>query len=178
MTRAFKLPIVIPAESMDNLLANVMAVANLRKPAGGGDGKICACDVLFQRRDREAVWGEDRELVASKKVATYDMAPEMSAEGIWGHRDQGAGDTAFDVIIVNFRERGHGGPLGQDGADGAGGGDGGRAAGTDLRAIKQGGGSMLITADHGNAEMLIDPADRWAAHGAYDESGAVYFGER
>ena len=46
--------------------------------------------------------GEDRELVPSQKVATYDLAPEMSAEGIARCRRAAVKDTAFDVVIVNF----------------------------------------------------------------------------
>ena len=49
--KAYKLPIVIPAESMDNLLANVMGVCESAESAGGGDGEVCACNVLLQWRD-------------------------------------------------------------------------------------------------------------------------------
>ena len=102
--------------------------------------------------------GEDRALVASKKVATYDLAPEMSAEGIADAVVKAVGDTAFDVVIVNFANAdmvGHSGKMeatvkAVETVD--------TQLGRIYSAVRQRGGSLLVTADHGNAEMLIDPA--------------------
>ena len=102
--------------------------------------------------------GEDRQLVASQKVATYDLAPEMSAVGIADTVIKALTDTAFDVIIVNFANAdmvGHSGKMeptirAVETVD--------AQLGRIYQAIRQHGGSMLITADHGNAELLIDPA--------------------
>jgi 2,3-bisphosphoglycerate-independent phosphoglycerate mutase len=151
--KAYKLPIVIPAESMDNLLANVMGVANLRNLRVAETEKYAHVTYFFNGGIEKPFPGEERELVASQKVATYDLAPEMSAAGI--------ADTvigAFDVIIVNFANAdmvGHSGKMeptvrAVETVD--------AQLGRIYQAIKQHGGSMLITADHGNAEMLIDPA--------------------
>ncbi len=154
----YKLPIVIPAESMDNLLANLMAQANLRNLRVAETEKYAHVTYFFNGGIEKPFGGEDRELVASQKVATYDLAPEMSAAGIADAVVKAVNDTAFDVIIVNFANAdmvGHSGRLeptirAVETVD--------RELGRIYAAVKQYGGSLLVTADHGNAEMLIDPA--------------------
>ena len=156
--KAYKLPIVIPAESMDNLLANVMGVANLRNLRVAETEKYAHVTYFFNGGIEKPFPGEDRQLVASQKVATYDLAPEMSAPGIADTVIKALTDTAFDVIIVNFANAdmvGHSGKMeptirAVETVD--------AQLGRIYQAIRQHGGSMLITADHGNAEMLIDPA--------------------
>jgi 2,3-bisphosphoglycerate-independent phosphoglycerate mutase len=156
--KAYKLPIVIPAESMDNLLANVMGIANLRNLRVAETEKYAHVTYFFNGGIEKPFPGEERELVASQKVATYDLAPEMSAPGIADTVIKALTDTAFDVIIVNFANAdmvGHSGKMeptirAVETVD--------AQLGRIYQAIKQHGGSMLITADHGNAEMLIDPA--------------------
>ena len=155
--KAYKLPIVIPAESMDNLLANVLAVSNLRNLRIAETEKYAHVTYFFNGGIEKPFGGEDRKLVASQKVATYDLAPEMSAPGIADTVIEALTDTAFDVIIVNFANAdmvGHSGKMeptirAVETVD--------RQLGRIYEAIKQHGGSMLITADHGNAELLIDP---------------------
>jgi len=101
--------------------------------------------------------GEERELVQSKKVATYDLAPEMSAEGIADVVCRSINDTAFDVIIVNFANAdmvGHSGKIeptvkAVECID--------FQLSRIYQAVRAHGASWIITADHGNAEMLIDP---------------------
>jgi 2,3-bisphosphoglycerate-independent phosphoglycerate mutase len=154
----FKLPIVIPAESMDNLLANLMSQANLRNLRVAETEKYAHVTYFFNGGIEKPFPGEDRALVASQKVATYDLAPEMSAAGIADAVIKAVNDTAFDVIIVNFANAdmvGHSGKMeptirAVETVD--------MQLGRIYQAIKQRGGSLLVTADHGNAEMLIDPA--------------------
>jgi 2,3-bisphosphoglycerate-independent phosphoglycerate mutase len=153
----FKLPIVIPAESMDNLLAHLMAQANLRNLRVAETEKYAHVTYFFNGGIEKPFGGEDRALVPSQKVATYDLAPEMSAAGIADAVIKAVADTAFDVIIVNFANAdmvGHSGKLeptvrAVETVD--------RELGRIYNAVKQRGGSLLVTADHGNAEMLIDP---------------------
>jgi 2,3-bisphosphoglycerate-independent phosphoglycerate mutase len=153
----FKLPIVIPPESMDNLLANIMAQANLRNLRVAETEKYAHVTYFFNGGIEKPFAGEDRQLVPSQKVATYDLAPEMSAPGIADVVIKALNDTAFDVIIVNFANAdmvGHSGMMeptikAVETVD--------TQLGRIYQAIKQHGGSWLITADHGNAEMLIDP---------------------
>ncbi|HEX4652177.1 MAG TPA: 2,3-bisphosphoglycerate-independent phosphoglycerate mutase [Granulicella sp.] len=153
----FKLPIVIPAESMDNLLANLMAQANLRNLRVAETEKYAHVTYFFNGGIEKPFGGEDRELIPSQKVATYDLAPEMSAAGIADAVAKAVTDTAFDVIIVNFANAdmvGHSGRMeptvkAVEAVD--------FHLGRIYQAVKQYGGSLLVTADHGNAEMLVDP---------------------
>ncbi len=154
----YKLPIVIPAESMDNLLANLMSQANLRNLRVAETEKYAHVTYFFNGGIEKPFPGEDRTLVPSQKVATYDLAPEMSAAGIADAVCKAVNDTAFDVIIVNFANAdmvGHSGMMeptirAVETVD--------AQLGRIYQAVKQRGGSLLVTADHGNAEMLIDPA--------------------
>jgi 2,3-bisphosphoglycerate-independent phosphoglycerate mutase len=153
----FKLPIVIPPESMDNLLANLMSQANLRNLRVAETEKYAHVTYFFNGGIEKPFPGEDRTLIPSQKVATYDLAPEMSAPGIADAVIKAVSDTAFDVIIVNFANAdmvGHSGKMeptirAVETVD--------TQLGRIYQAIKQRGGTLLVTADHGNAEMLIDP---------------------
>jgi 2,3-bisphosphoglycerate-independent phosphoglycerate mutase len=154
----FKLPQVIPPESMDNLLANLMSQANIRNLRVAETEKYAHVTYFFNGGIEKPFPGEDRALVPSQKVATYDLAPEMSAAGIADAVIKAVSDTAFDVIIVNFANAdmvGHSGKMeptirAVETVD--------TQLGRIYNAIKQTGGTLLVTADHGNAEMLIDPA--------------------
>ena len=153
----FKLPIVIPAESMDNLLANLMSQANLRNLRVAETEKYAHVTYFFNGGIEKPFPGEDRALIPSQKVATYDLAPEMSATGIADAVIKAIADTAFDVIIVNFANAdmvGHSGQMeptirAVEIVD--------TQLGRIYQAIRQRSGRLLVTADHGNAEMLIDP---------------------
>ena len=153
----FALPMVIPPESMDNLLANVMGKYELRNLRVAETEKYAHVTYFFNGGIEKPFAGEERELVASKKVATYDLAPEMSAEGIGDIVVRSINDPAFDIIIVNFANAdmvGHSGKIeptvkAVEAVD--------AQLGRIYAAVKQYGASWIITADHGNAEMLIDP---------------------
>ena len=155
--KSFTLPVVIPPESMDNLLAHLMAQANLRNLRVAETEKYAHVTYFFNGGIEKPFAGEDRVLVASQKVATYDLAPEMSAAGIADAVEKAVRDTAFDVIIVNFANAdmvGHSGKVeptiqAVETVD--------RELGRIYNAVRQRGGALLVTADHGNAEMLIDP---------------------
>ncbi len=155
--KLFTLPVVVPPQSMDNLLANLMAQANLRNLRVAETEKYAHVTYFFNGGIEKPFPGEDRILVPSQKVATYDLAPEMSAAGIADVVTKAIADTEFDVIVVNFANAdmvGHSGQLeptirGVETVD--------ACLGRIYQAIRQYGGSMLITADHGNAEMMIDP---------------------
>jgi len=154
----FTLPVVIPPESMDNLLAHLMAQANLRNLRVAETEKYAHVTYFFNGGIEKPFGGEDRALVPSQKVATYDLAPEMSAEGIADAVVKAIHDTAFDVIIVNFANAdmvGHSGQLeptvkAVETVD--------RELGRIYREVRQRGGALLVTADHGNAELMINPA--------------------
>lgn len=152
----FTLPMVILPESMDNLLANVMANNELRNLRVAETEKYAHVTYFFNGGIEKPFAGEEREVVQSQKVATYDLAPEMSARGICDVVLKAIDDTAFDVVVVNFANAdmvGHSGKMeptikGVETVD--------ACLGEIYASLKRNGGSWLITADHGNAEMLID----------------------
>ena len=154
----FALPVVIPPESLDNILANVMAQANLRNLRVAETEKYAHVTYFFNGGVEQAFPGEDRVLVPSPKVATYDLKPEMSAAGIAQAVVKAVEDGTFDVMIVNFANAdmvGHSGKIeptikAVETVD--------ACLGEIEKAVRSKGGAMLITADHGNAEMMIDPA--------------------
>jgi 2,3-bisphosphoglycerate-independent phosphoglycerate mutase len=155
--KQFTLPMVILPESMENLLADMLAQANLRNLRIAETEKYAHVTYFFNGGIEKPFPGEDRVLVPSQKVATYDLAPEMSASGIADAVIKAIGDPAFDLVVVNFANAdmvGHSGKIeptvkGVETID--------ACLGRIYQTLKQRGGSMLITADHGNAELMIDP---------------------
>lgn len=153
----FRTAMVIPPESMDNLLANVMAQASLRNLRVAETEKYAHVTYFFNGGIEKPFPGEEREMVQSPKVATYDLKPEMSASGIADVVIKHLNDTAFDVIVMNFANAdmvGHSGKIdatikGVETVD--------ACLGRIHQELRRVGGAWLITADHGNAEMLIDP---------------------
>ncbi len=100
--------------------------------------------------------GEERILVKSPKVATYDLQPEMSAPEVCDRLCEAIGSGKYDVIIINFANSdmvGHTGILDAavkavETVD--------ACVGRAVEAVKEAGGQMFLCADHGNAEQLID----------------------
>ena len=154
----FSLPVVIPAESMANILANVMGNLKMRNLRVAETEKYAHVTYFFNGGVEQPFPGEDRVLVQSPKVATYDLKPEMSAAGIADAVVKATEDGTFDVIIVNFANAdmvAHSGKIDPtvkavETVD--------ACLGRIEAAVRAKGGAILITADHGNAEMMIDPA--------------------
>jgi 2,3-bisphosphoglycerate-independent phosphoglycerate mutase len=154
----FSLPVVIPPESMANILANVMDGLNMRNLRVAETEKYAHVTYFFNGGVEQPFPGEERVMVQSPKVATYDLKPEMSAAGIADAVVKATEDGTFDVIIVNFANAdmvGHSGKIeptvkAVETVD--------ACLGRIETAVRAKGGAMLITADHGNAEMMIDPA--------------------
>jgi len=100
--------------------------------------------------------GEDRYMAQSPKVATYDLQPEMSAAEVTDHLVQAINDR-YDLIVVNYANPdmvGHTGSIPAaikacEAVD--------QGLGRALKALDQVGGAMIVTADHGNCETMIDP---------------------
>jgi 2,3-bisphosphoglycerate-independent phosphoglycerate mutase len=155
--KLFTLPMIILPESMENLLANMLAQANLRNLRIAETEKYAHVTYFFNGGIETPFPGEDRILIPSQKVATYDLAPEMSAGGIADAVVKAVEDTAFDLVVVNFANAdmvGHSGKLaptikGVETVD--------ACLGRIYQGIRQNGGSLIITADHGNAELMVDP---------------------
>ncbi len=154
----FSLPVVIPPESMANILANVMGGLNLRNLRVAETEKYAHVTYFFNGGVEQPFPGEERAIVPSQKVATYDLKPQMSAAGIADAVVKATEEGTFDVIIVNFANAdmvGHSGKIeptvkAVETVD--------ACLGRIETAVRSKGGAILITADHGNAEMMIDPA--------------------
>lgn len=110
--------------------------------------------------------GEDRILVNSPKVATYDLQPEMSAYQVADKLTEAIASGKYDVIIINFANPdmvGHTGVFDAakqavEAVD--------ECVGKAVEALKKADGQMFLCADHGNAEQLIDPqtGESFTAH--------------
>jgi 2,3-bisphosphoglycerate-independent phosphoglycerate mutase len=113
---------------------------------------------FFFNGGRESVFnGEERILVPSPKVATYDQQPEMSAPGVTDKVVEAIRSGRFDVVVLNYANTdmvGHTGRLDAaikavETVD--------ACLGRLTEAVEAMGGALVITADHGNAEMMRDP---------------------
>src|SRR5690348_3385394 len=80
--KAFTLPYVVPPESLDNILANVMGNLGMRNLRVAETEKYAHVTYFFNGGVEQPFPGEERTMVPSPKVATYDLKPEMSADGI------------------------------------------------------------------------------------------------
>ncbi len=156
--KRYELPLIILPESMDNILANLLAQHHMRNLRVAETEKFAHVTYFFNGGIEKPFPGEDRVLVPSLKVATYDLAPEMRAEGIADAVVKAVNDTAFDLIVVNFANAdmvGHSGKLeptikAVEAVD--------AQLARIYKAVRERNGSWLITADHGNAELMVDPA--------------------
>jgi 2,3-bisphosphoglycerate-independent phosphoglycerate mutase len=155
--KLYELPLIILPESMDNILANVLAAHHLRNLRVAETEKFAHVTYFFNGGIEIPFPGEDRTLIPSLKVATYDLAPEMRAEAIGDTIVKAINDTAFDLVVANFANAdmvGHSGKLEPtikacEAVD--------AQLGRIYKAIKERNGNWLITADHGNAELMVDP---------------------
>lgn len=150
-------PVAYPPEQPESILADMMAQAQLKNLRTAETEKYPHVTFYFNGGQEKPFGGEERELIASPKVATYDLKPEMSAQGITDVVVKAIDTRDFDVIIMNYANAdmvGHTGKL--DAAIKA-----VEAVDAGLSevyaALKRRGGNWIVTADHGNAETMIDP---------------------
>ncbi|HEU5104145.1 MAG TPA: 2,3-bisphosphoglycerate-independent phosphoglycerate mutase [Roseiflexaceae bacterium] len=154
------LPVEVAFENADVEvpLAQVLSSAGLKQLHVAETGKYAHVTFFFNGGREEPFPGEDRLLVPSpKEVATYDLKPEMSAYGIRDGILKAIEEDTYDFILVNFANAdmvGHTGVIpavitAVETVD--------ACLGAIVPAVLAKGGAALITADHGNAELLIDP---------------------
>jgi 2,3-bisphosphoglycerate-independent phosphoglycerate mutase len=154
--RTFSFPVVFAPQSFHGNLADVIeahARTNLRLAE---TEKYAHVTYFFNCGREEPYRDEDRILIPSQKVATYDLKPEMSAEGITEALVSDVSAGTHSVVICNFANAdmvGHTGSLpaaiaAVETLD--------RSLGRILTALRRRGGLALVTADHGNAEQMWD----------------------
>ena len=155
--RQFSLPVAFGPEHHEQILADVFAAAGLNNLRIAETEKYAHVTFFFNGGVEPAFPGEERILVGSPKVATYDLKPEMSARGITDEVVTQLGSGRFDAIIMNYANAdmvGHTGNLAAtilavEVID--------ECLGRVVEATRVQGGTVIITADHGNAEQMIDP---------------------
>ncbi|HEX5426206.1 MAG TPA: 2,3-bisphosphoglycerate-independent phosphoglycerate mutase [Candidatus Acidoferrales bacterium] len=148
---------VIGPEKLEHILANVFAEMDFKNLRVAETEKYAHVTYFFNGGVEKPFPGEERILVPSPKVPTYDLKPEMSAQGIADAVIHAVEKGAFDAVIMNFANAdmvGHSGQLeatikAVETVD--------ACLGQIFQALRPRGGAWIITADHGNAETMIDP---------------------
>ncbi len=154
---ATRLGTLFPPEVLENLLGQVVARAGMKQLRMAETEKYPHVTYFLNGGEETPNAGEDRILVPSPKVATYDLQPEMSAPELTDKAVAAIGSGTYDLIVINYANCdmvGHTGIL--EAAEKA-------VATVDaclgriLAALDAAGGALLLTADHGNSEMMRDP---------------------
>jgi len=157
---------LFPTERLDNTLGQVVSDAGLKQLRIAETEKYAHVTFFLNGGREEEFPGEERILVPSPKVATYDLKPEMSAAEVTDNLVRVIGEGGFDFIVVNFA---NGDMVGHTGILAA----AIKAAecidaclGRLEEAVTEAGGVLLITADHGNCERMSDPdtGEPYTAH--------------
>jgi len=148
---------VISPEKLEQILAQVFAELDYKNLRCAETEKYAHVTYFFNGGVEKPFGGEERILVPSPKVATYDLKPEMSAAGITDTVVNAIEKGEFDAIIMNYANAdmvGHSGKL-EAAIEAVEAVDAGLAR--IYQTLRARGGTWLITADHGNAEMMVDP---------------------
>ena len=148
---------VIAPEKLEHILAQVFADLQYKNLRCAETEKYAHVTYFFNGGVEKPFAGEERILVPSPKVATYDLKPEMSAAGITDTVVNAIEKGDFDAIIMNYANAdmvGHSGQL-EAAIKAVEAVDAGLAR--IYQALKPRGGVWLVTADHGNAETMVDP---------------------
>ncbi len=148
---------LFPPEPLTHVLGQVLAEAGLKQLRIAETEKYAHVTFFLNGGEETLFQGEERILVPSPKVATYDLQPEMSAPEVTDKLVAAIEGGAFDFIVVNYANTdmvGHSGNLAAaikavETVD--------ACLGRLQAAVRRAGGTMLITADHGNAECMRDP---------------------
>jgi len=149
--------VLFPPEDLPATLGEVVSEKSLKQLRIAETEKYAHVTFFFNGGREEVFNGEDRILVPSPKVATYDLQPEMSAVEVTDKLVEAIDSGVYDLIVVNYANTdmvGHTGDI--DAAIKA-------VETVDVclgrvrDAVLRAGGVMLVTADHGNAEMMANP---------------------
>ena len=156
--QTFNAPIAFPPQSMARILGEVLSAAGLTNLRTAETEKYAHVTYFFNGGLETPYPGEERRLVPSQKVATYDLAPEMSAFGITDVLCSAITAREHDFVLCNYANAdmvGHTGSVpailkAVETVD--------QCLARVVAAAEAVGARLLVTADHGNCEMMIDPA--------------------
>ena len=148
---------LFPPEDLRDTFGEVVARAGLHQLRIAETEKYAHVTFFFNGGRETPFAGEERILVPSPKVATYDLKPEMSAFEVTDRLVEAIQSERFDVVVLNYANAdmvGHSGDLAAaikavEAID--------ACLGRLAETVERAGGALLITADHGNAEMMRDP---------------------
>ncbi len=148
---------LFPPADLSDTLGEILARAGRHQLRIAETEKYAHVTFFFNGGEERQFPGEERILVPSPKVATYDLKPEMSAYEMTDKLVAAIDSGRFDFVVVNFANTdmvGHSGKLAPaiaavEAVD--------RCLGRLEAAVRGAGGALLVTADHGNAEMMCDP---------------------
>ena len=155
--KTFDVPVAFPPQSMARILAEVLSNSGKTILKTAETEKYPHVTYFFNGGTEAPCKGEDRILVPSQKVATYDLMPEMSAPGITDVLCHAIEGRTHDFILCNYANAdmvGHSGSLpatieAVETVD--------RCMASVMKSAERSGFRLLVTADHGNAELMIDP---------------------
>ena len=155
--QTFGLPVAFEPFSMARIAAEVLAEHGKTTLRTAETEKYPHVTYFFNGGNEVPYKGEDRQLVASQKVATYDLMPEMSAPGVTDVLCRGIEAREHDFILANYANGdmvGHSGSLpatikAAETVD--------RCLARVIASAEKAGARLLVTADHGNCELMIDP---------------------
>ncbi len=150
----YGIPVAFPTENLNNVLGGYIAKLGMRQLRIAETEKYAHVTFFFNGGEETPFIGEDRILVPSPNVATYDLQPEMNAPELTDRLIESIESRKYDVIICNYANPdmvGHSGKMEPtikaiEAID--------ACLGRLHHALKKAGGEMLITADHGNAEQM------------------------
>ena len=148
--------IAFPPQSMHNTLGEYLAGLGLRQLRIAETEKYAHVTFFFSGGREAPFAGEERILVPSPKVATYDLKPEMSCPELTDRLVAAIGSGRFDFIVCNIANPDMVGHTGIESAAIAAAEAVDAALGRIEAAIRAAGGEMLISADHGNLEQMVD----------------------
>jgi 2,3-bisphosphoglycerate-independent phosphoglycerate mutase len=156
--QTFALPAAFAPFSMARIVAEVVSDHGKTMLRTAETEKYPHVTYFFNGGQETPFKGEDRQLVASQKVATYDLMPEMSAPGVTDVLCRGIEGRQHDFILCNYANGdmvGHSGSLpatikAVETVD--------RCLARVIASAERAGARLLVTADHGNCELMIDPA--------------------
>ncbi|MEA2680956.1 MAG: 2,3-bisphosphoglycerate-independent phosphoglycerate mutase [Candidatus Binataceae bacterium] len=156
--RSFGLPLVFGPEDVRMTLAEVLGDSKLRNLRVAETEKYAHVTYFLNGGVEKAFPLEERALIPSSKVATYDLDPAMKVAAIATRVAEEIEGGKFDVIVMNFANPDMVGHTGNFEATVAAVEATDAALGVVIAALEKRGGVALITADHGNAEFMADPA--------------------
>ncbi|MGH7030570.1 MAG: 2,3-bisphosphoglycerate-independent phosphoglycerate mutase, partial [Stellaceae bacterium] len=149
--------VAYPPQSLHNSLGEYLSSLGLQQLRIAETEKYAHVTFFFNGGRETVFAGEERVLVPSPRIATYDQQPEMSAPAVTDKVVEAIRAGRFDVIVLNYANADmvwHTGRLDAavaavEALD--------RCLGRLARAVEEAGGTLVVTADHGNAEMMRDP---------------------